>query len=328
MNQVIAIEDLPTPQEGKSGWPWIEASSPLAAKMPDGSPWPKISIVTPSFNQAQYIEETIRSVLLQNYPNLEYIIIDGGSTDGSVEIIKKYEPWLTYWVSEPDRGQSHAINKGFARSTGEIMAWINSDDYYAPGSFEAVAHTFTQNMTQWVAGKGYLLNLDGTVDRFNGQETVRMDQWLFTNQLVQPNVFWRRSIWSRVAGVDDGMQYSFDYDLWMKFTKYQPYPFKIDECLAFFRVHKDSKTFRGRKAFEKEDLIIFHRYRKNYVLMDQFRAWKLRQEKIASRHLSSHEQSESPSAKIFLGFINAPWLIFSHTFCYKVKQILNQLKKI
>ena len=114
------IDSLPPIDVAKPGWPWAEASVPLPEKMPDGSDWPRISVVTPSYNQGEFIEETIRSVLLQGYPNLEYIIIDGGSTDNSVEIIKKYEPWLTYWVSEKDRGQSHAINKGFKHAAGEI----------------------------------------------------------------------------------------------------------------------------------------------------------------------------------------------------------------
>src|SRR5215469_2917833 len=113
------LADLPPPPAGHTGWPWTIESMPSPPARTDGSPWPTISIVTPSYNQGQFIEETIRSVLLQGYPALEYIIIDGGSTDQSVEIIKKYEPWLTYWISESDRGQSHAINKGFKRATGE-----------------------------------------------------------------------------------------------------------------------------------------------------------------------------------------------------------------
>jgi len=120
------VEKLPPAAPGRTGWPWTEETDPaIYAGRED---WPRISIVTPSFNQAQYLEETIRSVLLQNYPNLQYLVMDGGSTDGSVEIIKKYSPWIDHWVSEKDRGQSHAINKGLERCDGEWFNWINSDD--------------------------------------------------------------------------------------------------------------------------------------------------------------------------------------------------------
>jgi len=122
------LSDLPKPPKGKTGWPWTDETEQLPVKMSDGSDWPKISIVTSNYNYGHFIEETIRSVLLQGYPNLEYIIVDGGSTDNSVEIIKKYEPWLTYWVSEKDNGQASAINKGFSNASGEIYSWINSDD--------------------------------------------------------------------------------------------------------------------------------------------------------------------------------------------------------
>ena len=128
------LTELPPPPSGKKGWPWTEATPRLPDTMPDGPPWPRISIVTPSLNQGRYIEETIRSVLLQGYPDLEYIIIDGGSTDNSLEVIQKYAPWLTYWVSEPDKGQSHAINKGWRHSTGGFIGWLCADDILLPSA--------------------------------------------------------------------------------------------------------------------------------------------------------------------------------------------------
>jgi glycosyltransferase involved in cell wall biosynthesis len=121
------LSELPPPA-GRTGWPWTEASEPLPPSMPDGRPWPCVTVITPSFNQAGFIEATLRSVLLQGYPNLEYLVLDGGSTDGSVEIIERYSPWIDFWTSEPDGGQSAAINRGLRMGTGEFAAWINSDD--------------------------------------------------------------------------------------------------------------------------------------------------------------------------------------------------------
>jgi hypothetical protein len=121
--------DLPSSPTNKTGWMWTEVSPQLPDPGPDSHLWPRITIVTPSFNQGRFLEETIRSILFQGYPHLEYIIIDGGSNDNSVDIIKKYEPYLAYWVSEKDRGQAHAINKGFARASGDIYAYLNSDDF-------------------------------------------------------------------------------------------------------------------------------------------------------------------------------------------------------
>src|SRR5882762_4423248 len=128
-----SLKQLPEPPKGKTGWPWTEQSPRVPATMPEGRLWPGISIVTPSFNQGQFIEETIRSVLLQGYPNLEYFVIDAGSADLTLEIIKKYEPWITYWVSEPDNGQVDAIKKGLRLSSGEWFNWINSDDILLQG---------------------------------------------------------------------------------------------------------------------------------------------------------------------------------------------------
>src|SRR5216683_2892968 len=116
MNETGSLHDFPAPPQGKRGWPWEQEIASQLDSLPTGKPWPRISVVTPSYNQADFLEKPIRSVLLQRYPNLEYIIIDGGSSDGSADIIKKYERHLAFWISEPDRGQSHAINKGFLRS--------------------------------------------------------------------------------------------------------------------------------------------------------------------------------------------------------------------
>jgi glycosyltransferase involved in cell wall biosynthesis len=148
--------------------------------------WPKISIVTPSFNQGQYIEETILSVLSQNYPNLEYIIIDGGSTDDTVEIIKKYESRITYWVSEPDRGQSHAINKGLQKCTGEIFNWLNSDDWYMPGALFDVANAFRINSrAQFVSGYENHVEQSGMINLHTGtfiNSNIEQKECIFLNK--------------------------------------------------------------------------------------------------------------------------------------------------
>ena len=151
-------EIIPLSPIDKTGWPWNEETDPSVY---DSSiQWPRITIVTPTYNQGQFIEETIRSILLQNYPNLEYIIMDGGSTDDTVEIIKKYEPWISYWVSEKDKGQSDAINKGSARATGEIFNWINSDDCLTKGALKLVAGRFLDPDTLSLCGYA-LVHLEG-----------------------------------------------------------------------------------------------------------------------------------------------------------------------
>src|SRR5262245_42362169 len=129
-----SLTALPAPPPGRTGWPWDVEPAPVAETAPDGGEWPRIAIVTPSFNQGQFIEETLRSVLLQGYPNLEYRVLDGGSTDQTIEILKRYEPWLTSWTSGRDAGQSDAINRGFAQSRFRIGTWLNSDDLLQPGA--------------------------------------------------------------------------------------------------------------------------------------------------------------------------------------------------
>lgn len=244
----------------KTGWPWTDATPPLPPTMPDGSPWPKISIVTPSFNQAQYIEETIRSVLLQGYPNLEYLIIDGGSTDGSVEIIKKYSPWLTYWVSEPDRGQSHAINKGIDKASGDWIAWLNSDDIYLPDTFSKIAATISRSAktTSWIVGTTVITDqyLHKTALFKPNMYTVSKKHKNYISMgwvdficsgysrvsIPQPSSFWLRSAVIKAGKIDESLYYIMDYELYIRLAYEGFLPYLINEELAFFRSHQEQKT--------------------------------------------------------------------------------------
>ena len=206
------LKEFPLPPPGKTGWPWTEGSEGLPDVMPEGTPWPRISIVTPSLNQARFIEETIRSVLLQGYPDLEYIIIDGGSDDGTIEIIKKYEKWLICWASEPDKGQSHAINKGFAKASGEIFAYINSDDFYCPSAFGTVAPMFEKNGKPYlVAGECIIFDGDTTKSIFRPWWPKNMDHFLdpFGSTFAQPASFWSRNIYDQIGGFDESCQLCF-----------------------------------------------------------------------------------------------------------------------
>lgn len=237
------------PSQGKTGWPWTDESTPLPNKMQDGSPWPKISIVTPSYNQAQYLEETIRSVLLQNYPNLEYIIIDGGSTDNSVEIIKKYEPWLAYWNSERDRGQSQAINKGFSIATGELAGWLNSDDIFFPGAINKVVTYWTANNKPEALITGTKLKGDS-----NLQTISRLEQFPFTiqhlinkNIIEQPSTFYPVSLLRKVGCIDERYRMSMDYDLWLRMAKQGIDLVFLNEDLAITRIHSSAKTTRFQR---------------------------------------------------------------------------------
>jgi len=222
----------------RSGWPWTQESPRLPDTMSDGSSWPKVSIVTPSFNQGHFIEETIRSVLLQGYPDLEYIIIDGGSTDGSVDIIRQYAPWLTYWVSEPDRGQSHAINKGIKRSTVDILHWMNSDDLLFPSAVTQVAETFVGNpQFRLVTGQAERIDAKG---RKIGNLENRFTSWsdFATRQcnVAQVATFFHRQLFDQLGFIDETLKYSMDSDLLLRFTRHYATQV-IDNQLTAYRTH-------------------------------------------------------------------------------------------
>lgn len=202
--------------------------------------YPQISIITPSYNQGRYLEETILSVLNQKYPNLEYIIIDGGSSDNSVEIIKKYASHLSYWVSENDSGQSEAINKGFHRASGEIIAWLNSDDLYCENTLHTVAEQF---MAHPEAGIVYGDVINFIENKKDTRITNQFDLVDFFSRVSihQPGVFWRKSLLTEKKPLDESLYYCMDYDLWMRLFLNSD-SLRIDNVLARFREHTDSKT--------------------------------------------------------------------------------------
>lgn len=238
-------EKLPLSLLGKTEWPWTKQSHLPSDKMSDGSRQPRITVVTPSYNQSQFIEEAIRSVLLQGYPNLEYIVIDGGSTDGSIEVIRKYEQYLAYWVSEKDQGQSSAINKGFAHSTGDILCWINSDDMLKPNALKVVAQSLKNRLEPaWLVGACEFISSEGShiVNKYPGDITFESTLVWTKNSFPQPAVFWNRAMWEATGGrLDENLHYAMDFNLWLSMAKVAK-PSITQEVLGVNRCQKDSKT--------------------------------------------------------------------------------------
>lgn len=236
---ILAISDLPPAPPGRKGWPWTEAGPALPATLSDGRTWPKVSITTPSFRQGKYIEETIRSVLLQGYPDLEYFVMDGGSQDETVEIIKKYEPWLSGWVSEKDRGQADAINKGFARSAGEYVGWLNSDDYYYPG--------FLGKMTAAISERPEVGLIYGDVETAwddgdrkanrRGRATT-YEEMLRTLKIPIPqqSCLWRRSVVGKIGPLDTRWPVCIDREYFMRTCRHTRFEY-IPGAVAMFRFH-------------------------------------------------------------------------------------------
>ncbi|MGI9145089.1 MAG: glycosyltransferase family 2 protein [Chloroflexota bacterium] len=247
---------LPRPPRGKAEWPWVNSTVGRTNTARSDTPERRISIVTPSFNQADFLEKTIRSVLLQGYPDLEYIVVDGGSTDGSVEIIRKYERHLAYWVSETDAGQSHAINKGFSRATGDIFAWLNSDDFYAPGVLSRVAAEFAARPEiGLVYGDCLFLDEGDGSTRLRPARQMGFDRLLVgDNPIWQPSTFFRRSVFEEAGGVDESLHLALDYDLWLRSTKSTQFLLLGGPPLSVVHDHPRTKSRRHSSEFIREIL--------------------------------------------------------------------------
>ncbi len=231
--------------------------------------FPGISIVTPCFNSERFLEKTIQSILSQNYPNLEYIIVDGGSRDGSIEIIKKYNRYLSYWISEPDDGIYDAINKGFARSTGEIMAWSPASDLYVSDAFLTVSNIFLQiPQIEWLTSI-YKISCNDAGEEIAQYKVEGFDKRAFKRgqnclglpgskyNIQQQSTFWRRSLWEKVGGrMETKYRSAGDFELWSRFYKYSEL-WAVNKPLGIFRNHKHQISVEHSQLYFREQQEIF-----------------------------------------------------------------------
>jgi len=227
---------------------------------------PLVSVITPSYNQGRFIRQTIDSVLGQSYPRIEYWVIDGGSTDETVEILRSYGDRL-HFLSESDAGQANAINKGMQKCTGEILCYVNSDDTLLPGAIQAVADTFRETHALWVTGDYRIVNEQGKpiqgfvagykrfLRRCSSRSLLR-----FTNYIVQPSTFWRRELTERIGLFDETLRYTMDYDYWLRAFEVAP-PQIIHRPLSAFRIHGESKGGSQYSSQFDEELMVLRKHR-------------------------------------------------------------------
>lgn len=224
---------------------------------------PRISIITPSFNQDQFLEKTILSVLHQKYPNLEYIIIDGQSTDNSPQIIKKYQKYLSYWQIKKDSGQSDAINIGFKHATGDILCWLNSDDILLPNSLNLIANLFTKySKLDWLTSQSIIMNKQDEIVQtglHSGKVRLFLRLGFYHGKCLgfipQEGTFWRRSLWQKSGAYLSKLNYSLDFELWRRFAKYS-HLVTLEAPLAAFRHHSQQKTSNMKKYYREINPIL------------------------------------------------------------------------
>lgn len=233
--------------------------------------YPKISIVTPSYNQGQYLEDTILSVLGQGYPNLEYLVLDAASTDNSVAIIKKYENQLSYWISEKDSGQADAINKGFARATGEILMWLNSDDVLMPNVLCFIAQQYIKNGDGIYFGNciHFKENSNGSLYS-GGSNVVRSYNTIaleLSDSIIQPSSFWSKEVWSKNGILASDFHFGFDWEWFLRARKNKISFYPINKPISMYRIHDQHKTGIGGKKRQEELLKIYEIYSPKYAIL-------------------------------------------------------------
>jgi len=248
------------------GWPSSlslqEPPLPQSKAHSGRDPSLKISIVIPTLNQGDTIEDTIFSIINQDYPNYEIIIMDGGSNDTTLDIINRYRPYLAHVTSAPDKGQSQAINRGFKRATGDIFAWLNSDDFYLPGALSKVAEAFSDPRVEFLVGAGEVVSMEQKFLRFVPQRFLNHDallDWKNDRWIMQQSCFWRSALWKSVGGVDESLTLLMDYELWFKFST-SCNPSALDQKLGVMRYYPEVKTVKLRKKTNQELAYIYAKY--------------------------------------------------------------------
>ena len=238
------LAELPKPPANKTGWPWTEESERVPDSMPDGKPWPKVSVVTPHLNQRPFIEETIRSILLQGYPDIEHIVIDGGSTDGSLELIEQYSPWVKCVVQKGE-GQSAAVNRGFTLAAGDLIGWQNSDDFYGPNCFRQAALAAAEHPDCAI--------FNGMVRGFQGQDS--RPPWIFENCnefsqekllkevcVMNQSMFLRRGVFERGVFLRDDLHFAMDQEFFWRLSLEGFRYHMVPSMIGYYRQHENAKS--------------------------------------------------------------------------------------
>jgi len=284
-----ALTELPPPPLCKTGWPWVAESDFMQNTANDHLEWPKISIIVPNYNYGHYIEETIRSILLQKYPNLDLIIIDGCSTDNSIQIIKKYEDSISKWISEPDNGQADAINKGLNLAEGEIECYLNSDDILMPNSLFEVARLFLNRADViWLAGASiyFEYQADDIIKIFYSKLS-KMPDFIFNLSIPQSSTFWR-SFARKKVGFDTNYEFCLDSAFFCKLFNLYGNPHIIKNMLSGFRVHKFSKSSLLADKQRKEIKLIYEYWFSRYPLVKRIWLFHLYKTWVIRHSLSSY----------------------------------------
>ena len=256
-------DSLPFYSPCRNKWPWVPNTTHHTHRQGQYSHYPKISLVTPSLNQGQYLEETILSVLNQEYPNLEYIVVDGKSSDDSLQIIKKYSHFLSQWVSESDLGQADAINKGFNICSGDILGWINSDDMLLPGALFEVAQSYSQNPSSLQVGDCIIFSNDRSIfflrPAHGVSQTNMMALWDLRMSWAQPSTFIPRAALEQCGNLDRTLRFAFDREWMCRLLEKYPITY-IHRPLSMFRLHDQSKTVRHINLWLDEHALICEKY--------------------------------------------------------------------